>query len=51
MDKLEYLFSVGVEDQGLYTDGDSVGSLLWLVLISTAGLAVAFTLTWRAARR
>lgn len=35
----------------LYRDGASFGSLLWLVLISAAGLAVAFTLTWRAARR
>lgn len=35
----------------LWRDGGSFGSLLWLVLISAAGLAVAFTLTWRVARR
>lgn len=35
----------------VWRDGASFGSLLWLVLISAAAIAVAFTLTWRSAGR
>lgn len=31
----------------VYRDGPSFGSLLWVVLISAAAIAVALTLTWQ----
>lgn len=30
-----------------YRDGPSFGSVLWVLLISAAGIAVALTLAWR----
>lgn len=35
----------------LWRDGAGFGSLLWMLLISVAALAVAFTLSWCATRR
>ncbi|OIJ43273.1 DUF3325 domain-containing protein [Massilia timonae] len=35
----------------VWRDGASFGSLLWIVLISAASIAVAFTITWRTAGR
>lgn len=35
----------------LWRDGAGFGSLLWMLMISAAALAVAFTLTWRTTRR
>jgi hypothetical protein len=31
----------------LWRDGPSFGTLLWVMLMSASGIAVAFTLTWR----